>query len=133
MKIKGIVTKISPNYPYEVEIGNGKFTSHFKFTVGQRVMLDFPGGVFTSPWPYGFIICEPNGVSLYNVTEADFKLMSGDSISRHCCRFPIFIQDVILTGKPKRWTQVESFYEYYYTAEYNADTKILSTNYAMAT
>ena len=131
MKLKGTITKVSATYPYEVEVGTTKFTSHFKFSVGQRVMLDFQGGIFTSPWPSGFIICEPNGLVQYNVTEADLKIMRGDSISRHCCRFPIFLQDVILTGKTKRWTRVESFYEYFYTAEYDPTTQTLSTNYAM--
>jgi hypothetical protein len=131
MKITGIVTKVSPNYPYNVEVGAFHFRSAFQFKVGQKVKLEFDGDAFDAPWPRGFIVCSPNGLSEYRINDADLALMRGDSVARHWSHIPTWLHDVILKGKKLEWTNVESFYEYHYSAEYDPKRKVLITNYAI--
>ena len=132
MKIKGIITKVSANYPFQVEVGKVQFISHFQFKVGQDIDLTFEGKKFDAPCPSGFINCWPNGMSEYYITGQDIKMMQGDSVARHMTRFPLWVHEVVLTGKKKVWRTVESFYNYHYSAEYDVATKVLVTNYAVA-
>ena len=129
MKINGIVTKVSSEYPYQIEVGKHKFISHFKFSVGQKIKLEFDGEEFDAPWPRGFIICSPNGLSEYTITDKDMELMNGDNVARHCCRIPYFIQPVITEGTELSWISIGSFYEYHYSAKYDPARKVLITNY----
>jgi hypothetical protein len=129
MNIKGTVTKVVGLYPYTVEVGKVTFKSNFQFRVGMKVNLQFQGDVFDFPWPRGFVICAPNGLSEYAMSDEDIKLMKSDSIARHCSRIPSFLHPVVLTGERMEWTKVESFYEYHYSAEYDAKRRVLITNY----
>lgn len=131
MKIKGTVTKVSGTYPFTVVVGQTTFKSNFLFRVGMRINLEFTGDVFDAPWPTGVIISTPNGLSEYPISDADIKLMNGDSVARHCCYIPYFLHNIVLSGHRKTWTSVESFYEYHYSAEYDPKRKVLITNYAI--
>jgi hypothetical protein len=132
MKINGIVKSVSPEYPFTVTMNNGQvFTSHFQFTKGQKVKLNFTGEVFTHPWSSGFVHCDPNGQSDYTLSPERVKAAK-DPNSLHCqYDLELPLRQAVITGEKQSWSNVWSFYTYHYTAIFNPATNVLTTNYAI--
>lgn len=131
MLIAGIVKSISPNYPYTVTMQSGKvFTSHFKFTKGANIRLNLTGDVFDSPWPKGFWHCTPNGFTDHQLSPAQVEAAKNPESLYVEHNLPIQCRHAIRHGK-QEWTNVESFYTYHYSAEFNHATNVLTTNYAL--
>ena len=130
--IQGTVKTITPDYPYQVTMNNGvQFTSHFLFRAGARIRLHLSGDLFTHPWPQGFWHCEPNGMSTYKLSPKQVEMVMDKDCGAWLHGIPRNVAKAIIESKPQKWTAVESFYTYHYTATWNPSTMELSTNYAM--
>jgi len=131
MKIKGIVSRVSGNFPFEVTVGAYVFKSGFQFDVGMSVDLDVENGEFSYLSQSGFIHCTPNGFATYPVTDDEVKRILEGTYSIYLSSLPWFAVRAIRSGKKVAWENVERFYRYYYSCEFDPVKKVLTTNWTL--